>query len=348
MKLGVLTVTKRPHRLEATKRMLEAQGRRPDAWIIIGHGFDPMTAMEERFVEGCTLSLVECAKAERLATIRNHGFDLLVATGCDVIATFDDDDYYAPTYFSELEEVMHDYPHGAIYGMNNYWIGWVPAADGLASDGGNIYGRWASKGGAIIEFNRVTWVVDATYAIRADVWRDNPGLRFGLKPLREDGSEPGGECEAVMEEAGRLELPIIARKPDHFCVARLDSPDGWGGAHGHTWGPLMPKGPDPVPEPETKSEHRTWQLGDLLHKVGDYLEATIDSMATSRSQQKPLKGELLIYVRRMAAGRILLPKFLWGCIIEDTNLPVGLIQFRVHDGSDTYIVKSVTIGQGES
>lgn len=352
MKIGVLTVTKRPERLDITRRMLEAQSRRPDLWVVKCHGFeedseelhDLMMSSVGFRVSGKTIP-----KESRLATIRNNGFETLVASGCDVIATFDDDDYYSPNYLADLEQTMNEYPHGVIYGMNEYWIGWVPAEEGLAVDGNNIYGRWMSRGGVVKIANQVTWVVDATIAIRAGAWKKYPGLRFGLKPLREDGTEPGGECEAVMAECARLDLPIIARNPAYFCVARLDSADGWGGAHGHTWGPLKPPTEAPPPEPEpapmSSIESEIFTVGELITKAMIHLTSVVTRSVKPPANSNVIKGELFIFTRRRKAAEKLLPKFLWDVIQEDATLPVGALLFKVHDGSAYHIVKQVSVGQ---
>ena len=363
MKIGVLTVTKRPHLLPNLIASMKAQSRQPDEWRIFLHQADKIGPSKLELIGGWIvehgLDIETYHSDARLATMRDSGFNAL-SHGCDVLVSYDDDDYYAPTYLQDLEESMESYPEGGIYGIQRYYIGWVTDPP-LELDGGNIVGRWTSDGGKVLRANHVTWVVDATIAIRSEIWKKNPGLRFGIKPLRwicdeckrvlgdahgmqthswgldcpnckslgATLSESGGECEAVMQYANDCGIPIISRSPEHFCVVRYKHDDGWGGDHGHTWGPLEYRAPGsdtPPEEPEVAPESAPGFAG-IMGLLGSMLDERLGAGPAQLDDGVAL--ELTFAVRRKAAGRKLLPQWAYVMIVEDEKVPVGHAEFRL-------------------
>lgn len=367
MRIGALTVTKRPERIIPTAQMMAAQAKQPDAWLVFTHGWQVTEEQDKQIREmGLKPFFIEQPQGKPLGDMRNEGFDLimeasfeqydrkghrLVIDSLDVIATFDDDDYYAPSYFSSLAEEMDQFPEGGVYGMREYHIGWVPYREGLKFDGSNIYGKWMSDGGKRIKANHVNWCVDATIAVRAEVWRQQL-VRFG--PGERLPDRWIGECERFQQMAQKNDVTVIARDPAPFCVARWDHPDAAGGTHEHTWKGLKPQhlqqavestetASEPEPDPTPASGWANVVRGVLVDAQGLLNELLPASAPQQGQADGPPKGRLWIYVRRRKAGEIMVPQYMHGLLQEDENLEPGMLQFRL----DHHPIHTIMLGKGE-
>jgi glycosyltransferase involved in cell wall biosynthesis len=122
MKLVICTPTKnRRWAWDMSRTCVEAQTLRPDAWIIVDNSSCPA----EDWSIATTHPLVQYTRVPEprpIGWLRNRCIELALAAGADLLAFWDDDDYYPPTRLAAGVRVLEANPTADLAGSSQMYL----------------------------------------------------------------------------------------------------------------------------------------------------------------------------------------------------------------------------------
>lgn len=292
LRIAAVTVTRRPHLLSRVLATLEAQRRRPDAWLVFVHqdgdGVDAFFNLEERAREaGIATTFARRSRDLSRGRVRNEA--MLRAEPFGIAAVIEDDDLYGPEYLAVLAQSVSAHAEGDLFGIEEHEVAcvrWAPALDG-----DNLPDRRRADGSRVMHGDRASRCCPATLAVRCRSW-----LRLGLRY----DETTGGEEEPLWRAAEAGELVLVRRPATDFYAVRHLHEETLGGPHAPAGGPVFDS--------------------SLGSPAAELRLDVVDPAAAVAS------GGLSIAVRQVSVGasRGILPSLL----VEDATLPPGVLQIR--------------------